>query len=390
MSKTKEKRTGLPLMLIVFIFIIAALVFITLIWNFVLKNSLPDSGLKETASVEPLADMDEDTKEVAFSINGFTYTAGIPGESAGELSGDVRHFKDGTIDVFIGPETDNTGDGAVTSLLFNSLGEDCSYTEVKSGNGFNGQNFFIYSAGKASAGQQAYTVLSYINGNGASGLVFSVLSQENDAEGALLLLQKITGTLSVAGSGNSAWNGNVNNDSVSSQGGISASGENDSEESTDYTKQYLPSEINPTVVKAGRADENGESAITATYTIDKSQSTEKQVFFLKFTNTKLDAPYAELISPSGKYYEPESRNKEKMGYVYFVVNDPEFGEWKANFDTAEYGGYMADVEDYDSFQVKLNPAYIVDGELVPKGETEPEATDESGVTTGAAVQEEGN
>ena len=79
-----------------------------------------------------------------------------------------------------------------------------------------------------------------------------------------------------------------------------------------------------------------------------------------------------------------------MGYVYFVVNDPEFGEWKANFDTAEYGGYMADVEDYDSFQVKLNPAYIVDGELVPKGETEPEATDESGVTTGAAVQEEGN
>ena len=97
------------------------------------------------------------------------------------------------------------------------------------------------------------------------------------------------------------------------------------------------------------ADIYAEDNLVMTLDCPESLTDERSTFHFDYANTVETPKYVELVSPSGRVYEPFYMNERQTGIVQYRIFSPEPGEWTLTVSTQKYGAYRFYVGNYESF-----------------------------------------
>lgn len=244
--------------------------------------------------------------------------------------------------------------------------EGFAYEEARVENGYHGDKGYLYSAGICSNGAVTYYALSYSYRTASDNMILFISLTEdlpNDAvrDDALLTLERYIDENALGGTEGQNGDGDTLPDwmrggDTSSGGAGSASssqrsdvaGTNNAVDGNEvkYNAQRYIDSIKTTV---GQLDENGKNDLVAEYRVSYDMSKETQHFYMKYSNAKAVPSYAFIRSPSGKEYDADALNVNKLGEIYFVIDKPEKGLWRAFFGPADYGTYTCGVITQDQY-----------------------------------------
>ncbi len=96
-----------------------------------------------------------------------------------------------------------------------------------------------------------------------------------------------------------------------------------------------------------KADIYADEYLVMTVDCPASLTNEKSIFDFDYSNYVETPRTVELVSPSGRVYEPFCMNALQNGIVQYRVFSPEPGEWTLTVPTQKYGTYRFYVSKYD-------------------------------------------
>lgn len=386
-SEPKESGPGSAASVIIWIAfaVIAALAVIFIVIAFVgghESSRYPSSGLVQQAEAMQAPDV---SALQPFSVAGGAFYA--PMEAKAIEHGMVI-YKDGDFWHAFVAVTDSVPVmiGQTISTLTGS--SDWTYEEAVSNTGFYREKALTYSAGSCTNGVDTFHVVSYVyTAKSGSKVLFmgftDMLPTESVRDNVLLMsayflegelpdAAEVPGNVPSAGAVTVSSGDAVaapSSEDSGGAGGTSAaqsgssvivsddsvdSGSGEESHVTDGDIEKFRAEQKDNQVRTYITDlpgEEGGSIITAEYKIGRDKSKVAQHFYIWYSNTLFTPSDVSLTAPDGTVYKADYINEDNDGKIYFVIEQPAVGTWRAEFGSGKFGTYICGVMPEEEYQM---------------------------------------